>query len=325
MLPDWLQSEFEPLAEMATRDKLPHALLIHGPAGTGRRLLALTIIGRLLGFDLPEVGAATATGALVDEERAPAHPDFRLVQIPPEKRFIPIDSIRHLIGFLSLTSHQRGYKAALINPANAMTRDAANSLLKTLEEPPGASVVILITDSLSRLPATVVSRCHRIRVAVPPTAAALDWLVRNGGPSDWEPVLALAGGAPVRALAYREEGAIEKVADFARDLDALARRRASPVEVARRWARVDPDLCLNWLYQAIASELRAVGEPDNGQGGPKTRNVRLQNGAKSLNIERTFGDLRKVGELKRLQGRGLNAELQLSGILTRWYGAQPSA
>jgi len=325
MLPIWLKAEFDALAELIQRDKLPHALLIHGPAGTGRRLLALAIIGRLLNVEVPEFGAATATGSLVDEESAPVHPDFMLVQIPPEKRFIPIDSIRQLIGFLSLTSHQRGYKTALINPANAMTRDAANSLLKTLEEPPGASVTILVTDSLSRLPATIVSRCHRVRVAVPATAAALNWLGGHDGTGEWEPVLALAGGAPVRALAYRRDGAVEKVADFARDVDALTRRRASPVEVARRWARVDPELCLNWLYQAIAAEVRDGGAAGGAQSASKTRSGRLQNAAESLNIEQAFGDLRKVGELKRLQGRGLNAELQLSGILTRWYGARSSA
>jgi DNA polymerase-3 subunit delta' len=325
MIPEWLKTEFDPLTELIQRDKLPHALLIHGPAGTGRRLLALSIIGRVLGIEVTESEAALATGALVDEERAPVHPDFRLVQIPVEKRFIPIDSIRQLIGFMNLTSHQRGYKTALINPANAMTRDAANSLLKTLEEPPGASVTVLITDSLSRLPATIVSRCHRVRVAVPSTAAAMAWLQQQDPKGDWESVLSLAGGAPVRALAYRREGAIEKVADFARDVDALARRRASPVEVARRWARVDPELCLNWLYQAIAAELRGSGESGGPQRGIKSGSGRLQNGTESLNIERAFGDLRKVGELKRLQGRGLNAELQLSGILTRWYGAQAPA
>ena len=137
--------------------------------------------------------------------------------------------------------------------------------------------------------------------------------------------LPLAGGAPVRALAYRRDGAVEKVADFARDVDALTRRRASPVEVARRWARVDPELCLNWLYQAIAAEVRDGGASGGAQSASKTRSGRLQNGAESLNIEHAFGDLRKVGELKRLQGRGLNAELQLSGILTRWYGARSSA
>jgi len=325
MLPQWLNKEFEPLSDLIGRDQLPHALLLHGPAGTGRRLLALSIIGRLLDVGDEFAEAATISGPLVDEESGPTHPDFMLVQIPADKRFIPIDSIRKLIGFLNLTSHQRGYKGVLINPANAMTRDAANSLLKTLEEPPGASVTILITDSLSRLPATIVSRCHRVRVAVPNADSALAWLESRDPQVNWGPALKLAGGAPVRALAYHQDGALEKVADFGRDLEALRRRRASPVEVARRWARVDADLCLNWLYQAVAAELRDDGAAGGSQGIVKTGSGRLQNAAESLNIERTFGDLRKIGELKRLQGRGLNAELQLSGILTRWYGTQASA
>lgn len=320
MFPSWLLTERERLFELIERDQIPHALLIHGPAGTGRRWLALAVIGRLLGFDVDDDAAVTAAGGLVDEETAHVHPDFSLVQPPPDKRAIPVDRIRELIGFLNLTSHQSGYKTALLNPAHAMNRHSSNSLLKTLEEPPGRSVIVLITDALSRLAPTIVSRCHRVRIAVPAPDEALDWLRHRIPGANWAAVLDLAGGAPIRALEYHEDGVPEQVATFERDVDALQRRRASPAGVAKRWAKTDGDLCLAWLYQRIsadiAASLDAAGVRDDGK--PQIRH--LQNVAENLNIERAFAELRHIGELRQLHGSGLNADLQLSAILTRWYG-----
>jgi DNA polymerase-3 subunit delta' len=322
MLPVWLNDERDRLGELIARDQLPHALLIHGPAGTGRRLLALHIVGRLLGLSFEDEAAAMAQGGLIDEETAPIHPDFSLVQPPPDKRAIPIDRIRALIAFLSLTSHQSGCKVALINPGHAMNHHAANSLLKTLEEPTAKTTILLVTDSLSRLMPTIVSRCHRIRIALPAEADALEWLGARHGDRDWPSLLELAGGAPIRALEYHQTDVSEQVAEFERDIEALQRRRATPVSVAKRWSRADPELCLGWLYARISDEVRrapqfALPISDTGR-----REDDLQIGAENLNIERAFAELHHIGELRRLHGTGLNAELQLSGILTRWYGRQ---
>ncbi|MEC7803529.1 MAG: hypothetical protein VX533_01615, partial [Pseudomonadota bacterium] len=85
-------------------------------------------------------------------------------------------------------------------PADAMTVNAANSLLKTLEEPPAGSVICLVTEALSRLPATIISRCQRVRVPVAPSEIALSWLQQIDAGPDWAPILEAAGGAPFLAL-----------------------------------------------------------------------------------------------------------------------------
>ncbi len=247
------------------------------------------------------------------------HPDFRLVQPPPDKRVIPVDRVRALIDFLGLTAHQSGYKAAVLNPAHAMNHHAANSLLKTLEEPPGSSAILLVTDSVSRLTPTIVSRCQRVRVAMPGRDEAFEWLAERAPGTDWSGALALAGGAPVRALEYHDENVGAQVSEFAKDIEALECRRASPAAVAKRWGRADPDLCLTWLYQRLSDEVRGA-LPLAAESGRKSMPVDLQNGAENLTIERAFAELRNIGELRRLQGSGLNADLQLAGILARWYG-----
>jgi DNA polymerase-3 subunit delta' len=325
LFPSWLHASRARIQALVERDKVPQALLIHGPIGTGRRLLALSIIGRLLNLENVDFAAGVA-GLRIDPELAPGHPDLCIVQPPPEKRMIPIESIRELIGSLNLTSHQQGYKVAVVNPAQALTHPAANSLLKTLEEPPGRAVIILITDSLSRIPATIVSRSHRIRVAVPAADVALDWLnAQNEGNADWPTVLKVAAGSPLLALQYHAAGVPELIAGFERDIDALQARHRSPAEVARNWAKSDPDVYLTWLYQRIGSEIVSASVGGTANQVAKTGNHRLQSGLENLNFERAFADLTYIGELRRLQGGGLNAELQIAGVLTRWVGTSGAA
>ena len=306
MLP-WLANDAEKLADLIRRGQLPHALLLHGPPGTGRRWLALWLTSRLLNLDSPAPDAWT--GGPLEPDSIPAHPDLIVLQPPAEKRFVPIDRVREMIRALQLTSHQKGAKVALVFPAEALTHQAANSLLKTLEEPPAGSCIILVTDALSRLPPTVVSRCHRLRVNAPPREQSMAWLQARRPDPAWETVLDLAGDAPLLALDLDQAGFAAQAHDLEADLGALRTKQRSGAEVARRWAHLDQDLCLRWLYQRIATEIR--------DSAADLGNKPLQSRGKSLTMHQQFAFLRDVGVLRRLRGTGLNTELQLANLLTR--------
>jgi DNA polymerase-3 subunit delta' len=324
--PSWLEPSRDNLEAIASQGRFPHAILIHGPEGTGRRLLALWAIGRALDSDDFTMDADTNIGRILDAEIVPYHPDFQLVQPEKdkekekEKRTISIDQIRSLISFLNLTSHQSGTKTALISPAQVLTVPAENSLLKTLEEPPGDSLIVLVTDSLSRIAPTVISRCHRARVATPSAEEAGRWLRAHRADVNWEPALGLAGGAPFKALELHQSGFVQQAAEFEKDVLALVDKRVTPAVVAKRWARQDEDRYLRWLYQRVSDEIRDSVTNDGSKGNQKPRNRYLQIGPKTLNIERSFACLRDINELRRLQGAGLNAGLHLTNLLTRWYG-----
>ena len=219
----------------ARLDRLPHALLLHGPRGVGKLALAEAMAQLLL---CEHADLAKRPCGSCDACRwylAGNHPDFRrlepeaIAKLPPPteeeegtrkeneapttKRakqpslFITVDQIRDLAGFLNVGSHRGGRRIALIHPADDLyLPNAANALLKSLEEPPAGAMFILVSHRPARLLPTVRSRCVAIPVPVPPREAALAWLASQKVQSA-ERWLAFAGGAPLQALDYAAEAA----------------------------------------------------------------------------------------------------------------------
>jgi DNA polymerase-3 subunit delta' len=180
----WLSAAREHLAATVRHDRVPHALLIQDAPGAGGEQLALWLARQLLGVAAP------------DEDH---HPDFTRIGLLEESKQIRIEQARELSAHLALASHQGGYKVALIDPADALNWNAANALLKTLEEPPARTVLILVAQQPSRLPATILSRCQRVRIRVPEREPTLQWLAAQVGAGPWDAVLDVIGNAPLLA------------------------------------------------------------------------------------------------------------------------------
>jgi len=315
--PSWLAANAEQLETAMAKGQLPHALLIHGPVGCGRRALALWLTGRVLGIAASDVPPLATLDESMPPDQTLAHPDLVVAQPEPDKSRISVERIRQLIEFFHLKSHQSGAKVAIINPAHAMSHSAANSLLKTLEEPPAGSLLILITDVSARLPATVTSRCQRLRVAIPDRDEALDWLNSMEEGKHWPALLERAGGSPLTAYAWFENGLGEDISQFDNDMTALIQKRISPVQAARRWASAGHEHYLEWLYLRTSDEIRCAvaAESDHTSGI-----MHLQNDRKNLNMDRQFSYLREIAELRHRQGQGINMELNLMRLFGYWYG-----
>jgi DNA polymerase-3 subunit delta' len=225
----------EPILESlkARLARLPHALLLHGPRGVGKLELAERMVQFLL---CEHADTAQRPCGRCDACRwylAGNHPDVRRVEPEavakqpaeageeegaeagtresPARRskpsiIITVDQVRELADFLNLRSHRGGVRVALVHPAEEMNANAANALLKGLEEPPAGAMFILVSHRPARLLPTVRSRCVAIPVPIPARDVAVAWLKAQGAenPDRW---LAYAGGAPLQALAYAEEAA----------------------------------------------------------------------------------------------------------------------
>jgi DNA polymerase-3 subunit delta' len=215
-----LRWHIAPLHEiLKRRGKLSHAYLIHGREGIGKVEFARVLAQSLLCEDADQGGIACGTCPACHWFTQGNHPDFREI-IPavlqadaagdegetvaenarPEKKStqITIDQVRDIGQFVALSTHRDGYRVILIHPAETMNQAAANALLKTLEEPTPRTLILLVTNRLGRLMATVRSRCQKLLVTFPAQADALAWL-KTEGVDEPATLLAQAGGAPLLA------------------------------------------------------------------------------------------------------------------------------
>ncbi|MEM7206839.1 MAG: hypothetical protein AAF434_03350 [Pseudomonadota bacterium] len=163
---DFYQSEaWSRIVTRMRESRVPHALLVSGHRSSEKSAFARAIATSLL-CQSPREGDARACGkcascGLLD---AGSHADFLSTGLLEDSRTIRIDQIRKLCEELALTAQHGGYRVAIINPADAMNVNASNSLLKSLEEPPSNTVMILVSSKTGSIPATIRSRCQRIRV-----------------------------------------------------------------------------------------------------------------------------------------------------------------
>ena len=187
---------------------IPPGLLFHGEEGIGKEKAALAFLAALFCRDRTPDGACGAC----PECRlfsSGAHPN--LLRVSPENHYIQIAEIRRLKEELSLKAFSDRPRAALISPADRMTLQAANALLKTLEEPPAATHLVLVAHRLSQLPPTIVSRCQKIAFAALPAKIVeeiLDGIPEAGrrhDPGAVRAAAACAGGSPGRALLLLDE------------------------------------------------------------------------------------------------------------------------
>jgi len=263
-LPIWCRSQWNVLAARAANNTLPHALLLCGPAGLGKRALTEAFVRARL-CESPRDGNACGTCKTCKLLAAGTHPDRMLVTLEINEKTgklrkeIVVDQIRDLSSRLAMSSQLGGWQVAVIDPADAMNTPAQNALLKTLEEPTDASLIVLVADQPWRLSATIRSRCQRLDFAVPAREEALAWLSARGVESA-EAVLAAAGGNPGQAWLLTEQGGMQRRQEVARDLLALTAGRAHAREIGKTWAGDEPGQRLDQAARLLEGALHARAE-----------------------------------------------------------------
>lgn len=318
----WL---FEPYAllENAHREgQLGHGWLLTGPAGVGKLNLALAMANRLLNPDaaaparLPAADANTAM--TTRHEPTDHHPDLHWVFPEPKKRSISVAQIRQTADALMLTSLYGQAKIVIVEPADALTLEAANALLKTLEEPTRDTYLFLVSHQAGHLPATIKSRCQTLSLPQPPLESSLNWLsAQPGGVSraDWAQLLVLAGGSPFRALTLYENEYHNKNRCFEEKFQLISERKLDPQAVAEEWLKQDIELPLTWLSIRLQRVIQARMAPDVSNPVTDLGSDRLHNTWRALTLRGLFGRLEATETLLGQLGRGTNADLALRVLL----------
>jgi len=245
------------------RARLPHAILLKGPQGTGKLDFALNLAQSMLcekpQADLMACGNCSSCHWFAQE----THPDFRLLQ--PDaladaeeseereggkkkpSRQISVDQVRALADFANLSAHQGGHRVVLIHPAESMNASAANALLKTLEEPSGRMILILVSHKPQQLLPTILSRCVALAMPMPSLQESTLWLKQRGVVHAAN-LLAQAGFAPLTAVKLAEDGA--GADDYNRFLQEVAQpAQFDALALAEQLQKTDPAQVIHWLQQ----------------------------------------------------------------------------
>jgi len=287
-----------------------HAVLLAGVPGVGKRAAASWLARQRLG-----IGPQTAIPEY--PPAVPEHPDLYWIRPPEGKQAILIEQIRELVADLGLTSYEGAAKVAVLEPANAMTPNAANSLLKTLEEPHGDTLLLLIADRLRGLPATILSRCQRITIATPPESASLEWLERLQPGADWRAALREAGRAPLAAIEARER--LDVTNAMLRDFAGIAERRLSPIEVASRWTRYEPEFVLGWIARQVQQYIhRASGTHQLHIGGASSGGMVTESVLNRIDRRNLFCYLDTINRLRSQSAGAFSVQLAFESLLIDW-------
>lgn len=317
----WHEQLWQRVQTRRRSDQLPHALLLCGVAGLGKLRFANALAQSLLCARPDAHGIACGACSPCRLFLAGSHPDISRVSPEEEGKSISIDQVRALREFNALSSYGGGHKVVLIEPADLMTMAAANALLKTLEEPAGKTLIMLITMRPSSLPATVRSRCQRLDFTVPARAAGAAWLQQHleaCTPQDAATLLALAQGAPLRALQLQQDGALEQRAKLLAELRDVALGKSDPVAIAERWHKAGMKQAWLWLSSCVNDMLRlkfdaAPSLLNNVDVAPL-----LDELARKVDIQALFHWSDRVKQAQQEAGLPLNQQMVLEDVLIAW-------
>lgn len=262
----WLRPAQDAVDASLAADRLGHALLVQASPGQGGEWLATWIAARVF-CRKPRAPC----GECIDCRRVIAgeQPDLLTLRPIEESKEIRIDQVRDLAAELALTAHAGGRKVAVLTPAERLNRNAANALLKTLEEPPGPSLLLLVTGEPWRLPVTVQSRCTRLRIRTPDDGEMVAWLQSQrpgSSAADWRASLAVLGPQPLAALAVDAAALAGLQRDTERALEEALRGALDVVETADRWGKDDYALRVACIERWIAERLREWGRGKRAGG-----------------------------------------------------------
>ena len=313
----WQLQQWEKLELARNEKRLPHALLLTGPDGMGKRAFALTFAKSLLCHAAIEFKACGKCNAC-QLFNANTHPDLYWIAPEEEGKAIKVDQIREMTEKNSLTAHLSSYKIHLITEADRMNIAASNSLLKTLEEPSPNSLIILISSSPELLSATIKSRCQTVKFPPPDQEAALKWLEKQTIKSDPKLLLSMAHGGPLRALAFDQADTLSLRDEVFKGFGQLVFGKTDPVKVASQWQGHDLHIVLNWMTIWVIDMIRLKynhAEPiiDNTD---KTK--ALLKIASAFSLQQLFELYQKQLQASRLLNKQLNKLLLLESLLIPW-------
>jgi DNA polymerase III subunit delta' len=324
MIFPWQGEQWQQLWRAKQDNRLAHAVLFSGIAGTGKSQFA-EYFARALLCKEGERAREEQHGKDCHHCRLVAgrtHPNMLWIEPEKEGQAIKVDQIREVSDFINQSSFNDGIRIVLINPADAMNMNAANALLKTLEEPSSGCIMILISHQHARLPATILSRCQRIIFPSPKKEQALTWLQLQLTDSAIDPelILNLAYGAPLAALRLVQDDALSARHNLFQALCQLNQQQSDPIALAAKLRECEPLPLLNFMLAWMQDLLRLqLGETQDRLINKDYATELLQLKQKTdFNSNAKFMDYLQDLRGQMSAGFNLNKQLVIETILIKW-------
>ena len=284
-------------------------MMVEGPSGVGKSAFANAMVAKLLCSEQqPEACGQCRSCKLL---AGGAHPDRFDIHPEEGSEIIKVDQIRALIASLDLTASIGSRKLACIHPAESMNLAAANALLKSLEEPVGDAVLILVCSEPGRLPVTIRSRCQSIKVSQPDSQLVLDWLEQDSATSHENVVVALAaaGGSPLRAAQYLGSPESDAYGQVQEGLATLLVRPGSVSLISSGLEGLNANDLWRWLSMCTAGAVKSVMAGETASWIPADTQLQVK----------SLLELQKQADLnRRLSSTPIRGDLLLQDWLIRW-------
>ena len=345
MIFSWQQSDWKQLSK--DKSRLHHGLLISGQSGIGKREFALALCQYLLCSEVTEeIDSSTQSARNVvcgqcqncQLFAAGSHPDLHVLSSELEategrlpllgaysnryldskerekkkkySRIIAIDQVRELIERFTTHAHISSTRVALILPADCLNINAANALLKLLEEPPPGSIFILVTANPSHLPATIRSRCMTHNLIAPDWESALALLAQDLNEEQAELALTLANGCPLEARQLVDNGFLQHHQQCLKGFSEIVAGQISVVDLAAQLNKLDFEPLLLWLHRFVARLIKCCVSNVEAHW-PKGMGIDVR----KTSVERLYRLYDRISYYRRIAREPLNEQLALEDLL----------
>ena len=250
----WQLQQWKQLYDYKKQSRVPQALLINGTKGIGKLNLAEQFAFSLLCVHPSSNGLNCGNCKSCMLLKAESHPD--LIKIYPEEpgKIITIGQIRHLLNQLNLKPQFNNYRVVIIHPAEQLNNSANNAFLKFLEEPTERTILILVSNDYSNIPATIISRCQKITLTKPDKDTTIGWL-RSQNPklsvTNAEIIQQINQGSPFKSLDFDKNQMIFLRKECFDDWTQVSKQLQNPSVIAEKWQKIEGLQLLEWIASWI--------------------------------------------------------------------------
>lgn len=314
--PPWHEGHWQWFQQARRDHRLPHALLIKGAEYTGKNIFAREMAAALLCQQPTADGDACGLCQACHLVQAGTHPELTLITPEEKAKTIKVDAIRRMIDRSVLTSGSN-FSVFIITPAESLHRAGMNALLKTLEEPSPNTVILLVSHSPDRLPATIISRCQSIHLKVS-LEQAESYLSQKIPQDERHRLLSRYWNTPLKAVAEGSLEEIELSESLLTDLMALSRGSKDPVSVASNWEGRAIEGVLHLFILWILDLIRVGASRDDNRLYSPWQASNLHLLSEQIDLRQLHEYLDLLYEKKRQLTHNPNPQMLLEYLMMQW-------